>query len=382
MSKAVVPKILIVTLDYKPRLGGLANYLYGLAREMPKDKIAVLADRGLIANSTPDVGHTVHYKTLLSRKVRPRWLPAFKSLSQTIDTEKPDLMIVGNILPLGLVAYVIGRFKGLEYYVSLHGLDILAAQATPRKKMIARFILKHAKAVMSNSEFTKQEAEKLLGKTKRPMLIIHPCPMKDVPPPPMPKEEYKHRHGFNPDQTVLLSVGRLVKRKGFHNVIKAMPDIIRRQPDVRYIIVGNGPEEKRLRELVSRMNLTNVVEIQPNVSDIDLEEYYRLADIFIMPNYRIGPDVEGFGLVFLEANQYHLPVIGGRSGGVPEAIKEGKSGLLVEPNNIDSITKAVLRLSENKTLRTDMGMFAQDRVVEQFKWQHEMNKIVFAYNNL
>ena len=379
---AVVPKTLIVTFDYLPKRGGVANYLYGVAREFPEGKVAVLADKNLLQGDEPHEQHHIYYETMFSTTSFPKWRPAFGTLSRTVETFKPELLIVGNILPLGLVTYVVSRIHKIDYYVSLHGLDILAAQTKPRKRMVARFVLKHAKAIVVNSEYTKTVVETFLGKGGKPIIVVNPCPLYEVPAPGKSKEAYKEAAGYNADQLILLSVGRLVKRKGFHNVIAALPGLIKKVPDIKYIIVGSGPEERRLAELVARNGLENIVEIHTDVSDEKLARYYRLADIFVMPNYQIGPDVEGFGLVFIEANQYSLPTIGGRSGGVPEAIKDGKSGMLIEPNSVDAIYEAILKLANDKVLRQDMGIFAQDWVAEHFIWRHEVNKIVFAFNNL
>jgi phosphatidyl-myo-inositol dimannoside synthase len=377
----IIPKILMFTLDYLPKKGGLSHYIYGIARELPEGKIVVLTDSSLKPEKPINVGHPIYYETLLNATSRPQWLPAFSALKRIIDKERPDLVIVPQLLPLGLVAYIICKLRGVDFYISLHGLDIFNAQITSRKRLVARFVLKRADAIITNSEYTKAETEKFLG-VKRAIIIVNPCPLTTVSKTTKTKDMYRKEKGLNVDQIVLLTVGRLVKRKGVHSVIEAMPEILKKEHEVRYIIIGKGPEERRIRELIQRKRLEGSIELHTAVGDEELESYYRLSDIFIMPSMKIGPDVEGFGLVFLEANQYSLPVIGGRSGGIPEAIQDGKSGFLVDPYSIEEIKNAVLTLATDKNTREAMGKYAKKRVEEHYIWRHEVNKLIFVYNNI
>jgi len=211
-------------------------------------------------------------------------------------------------------------------------------------------------------------------------VVVYPCPLEQ--PKVYDKNEARNYLEVNYDQTVLLSVGRLVRRKGFDTVIKAIPSVVKECHDVKYYILGDGPEKKRLQELIDRMELSNIVEIRSGVSDHVLSKYYSAADMFVMPNRQIGPDVEGFGLVFLEASLYKLPSIAGNSGGAPEAVKDGTTGIVVDPNSQEELVKSLVKLSCDRELRIEMGTMGKMRTEEHFKWRHEVNKLVFAYNNV
>ena len=130
------------------------------------------------------------------------------------------------------------------------------------------------------------------------------------------------------NKKILLSVGRLIERKGIDTVIQALPALLKRWPNLVYLIVGQGPAEKKLRQLVHNKNLAGRVYLIKNVTTQNLPAWYQLCDIFVLPARQIGPDVEGFGLVYLEANLFGKPVIGGRSGGVAEGVIDHQTGLL------------------------------------------------------
>ncbi len=150
----------------------------------------------------------------------------------------------------------------------------------------------------------------------------------------------------------LISVGRLVGRKGFDHAIEAMGIVSKILPNVQLDIVGEGPEYKNLAALISKYQLGGLVTLHGKVSMEKLIEFYRSSDLFLMPN-RTMPDgdTEGFGLVFLEANACGLPVIGGRAGGAVDAIRDGRTGYLIDPENIEEIANRIHKLLTNEELR-------------------------------
>jgi phosphatidylinositol alpha-1,6-mannosyltransferase len=148
-----------------------------------------------------------------------------------------------------------------------------------------------------------------------------------------------------------LTVGRIVPRKGFDAVIRALPKIIESVPDVHYLIVGTGHFRPTLESLIAELRLEDRVTFTGQVSDEDLADYYRLCDLFIMPNREMPDgDTEGFGLVFLEANACGKPVIGGLAGGAVEAVRSEQNGLLVDGWSVNEVGEAVVRLLTDSDL--------------------------------
>jgi phosphatidylinositol alpha-1,6-mannosyltransferase len=167
---------------------------------------------------------------------------------------------------------------------------------------------------------------------------------------------------------VILTVGRLVERKGHEFVLKALPLIAERYPQLKYLIIGKGPMEKKLRNIVERKKLSDVVEFHGEVDNI--ADFYGNCDVFIMPSRFIEKkgDVEGFGLVFLEANFFGKPVIAGNSGGISDAVIDGETGILVNPENPKEIADAVLKLFDDPKLARKLGEQGRKRVLEEFTW--------------
>jgi phosphatidylinositol alpha-1,6-mannosyltransferase len=159
-------------------------------------------------------------------------------------------------------------------------------------------------------------------------------------------------------------------------VIEALPEIIKKVPNVIYLICGKGPHKKKLISLVNKNNLSDYVKFLGQLPQEDLTAYYQLCDVFIMPSRQLpNGDVEGFGIVFIEANLFGKPVIGGRSGGIPEAILDGQTGVLVNPIDIINIADAAIQLLTDKTLSQRLGQQGQIRARNDFDWKIQTEKI-------
>lgn len=170
------------------------------------------------------------------------------------------------------------------------------------------------------------------------------------------------------NRKVILTVTRLVKRKGVDTVLRAISAIRDKFPNILYLIAGEGPEETRLKKLTTKLNLQNQVKFIGRIDYKKLPEYYNAADMFIMASRTELPDVEGYGIVFLEANACGKPVIGTNSGGVPDAIVHGKTGLIVPENNDLKLVEAISELLCNSEIATLMGVKGRERVINEMNW--------------
>jgi len=178
----------------------------------------------------------------------------------------------------------------------------------------------------------------------------------------------------------ILSVGRLVERKGFDLVIKSLGKIADQLFDWRYVIIGEGPFEDKLRSLASEYNLTEKMEILGNVGFNELLGWYHAADIFIMTSRSIPEkgEVEGLGLVYMEAGSAAVPVIAGKSGGVSDVVRDGVNGLLVNPLSIEEVAGAILRLYRDATLREKLGLHGRSLAETEWRWEKVAKKIIEA----
>ena len=177
----------------------------------------------------------------------------------------------------------------------------------------------------------------------------------------------KEQLGYEENDLLILTVGRLIERKGQSKVIQAVSNIIPDFQNLKYAIIGNGPERNNLENMILSKNLSNNITILDNISDKMLSDYYSACDLFALPNnFNLPNDVEGFGIVFLEANLYKKPVIAGYSGGVIEAVQNKKTGLLINPNNPSELEKSIIMLLKNRELRDKLGKNGQERVIKKF----------------
>jgi phosphatidylinositol alpha-1,6-mannosyltransferase len=167
---------------------------------------------------------------------------------------------------------------------------------------------------------------------------------------------------------VLLTIARLVPRKGIDSVLEALAAVRRAVPDLVYVVAGDGPDRERLVELARRLGVDESVRFVGAVEDAELPLWYSLGDVFVMPSRSDPPDVEGFGIVYLEAAACERPVVAARAGGVPDAVADGVSGLLVEPGDRDGLARALAELLSDPARRANLGRRARERVLAELTW--------------
>ena len=350
--------ILLFTLEYPPFKGGVANY-YGnlVGRWSADDHICVLRN---------------NESQLIKEWMPIKWLPAVWQLYSMIRKEKIDHIIVGHILPLGTVAYFVSKITKTPYTVILHGMDITYAQKTPRKKKIAGKILEQAAAIICVNNYTAELTRQLVKiDQQHKVIVVHPGIDSQLAADKQLVAEMKIKHNLN-NAIILFSVGRLVKRKGFDNVIKAMPEILKSVPNLYYIIGGDGPDKIYLKELAKGIDH---ILFLGSITDKEKWAWLSLCDILIMPARNIDGDFEGFGIVYLEANLAGKPVIAGDSGGVRDAVQGAYSGILIDPENIDRIAGAVIGLAQDAKLRIKLGEQGRSRALNEFNWEKQITKI-------
>lgn len=370
-------KSLLITLEFPPQIGGVGNYLFNIVNYFPTQDIVVLAEK--TPTLPPFTNYKVYQKKLLTtfKFIWPKWIFLFFLAKKIIKKESIKYIQVSHALPVGTVALMIKKYLGLPYLVYTHGMDILLPQSSKRKTRLIKSIFNNADRVIANSRFTKDELLKL-GVDDEKITIVHPCANSVPKKIDLKKQEEIVNKYHLQDKKILFTVGRLVARKGHDLVIKSLRKVIERFPNVVYLVSGDGPNKQNLINLTDAMNLSDKVIFLGEISDDDLQIFYRLCNIFIMPAREIKEkgDVEGFGLVFLEASLFAKPVIGGKSGGQPDAIEDGYSGLLVNPNDEYEIANAIIKLLESPELAEKLGQQGRQRVLEKFRWDEEAKKII------
>lgn len=386
-----IKKSLLITLDFPPNLGGVATYYYNVCKNLPPDKIVVLAPkqegdaefdkkqnfpiiRKNLINQFPNF-NSRSIDGIFKIASTVKWLSLIKYFKPIIKSHQIELIQAGQVLPIGTLAMFYKRKNQIPYIFYAHGLDILLPQKFKRKKTMLKQIIKEAEAIVANSYFTKDELIKL-GADSQKIIVVYPCPNLEIESVSEWKtEKILEEHALK-DKKIILTVGRLVERKGHDMVIRALPKIIQAIPEVLYLIVGTGPNKENLEKLVNLLGLRDYVKFLGVTDQNDLAAYYQICDVFLMPSRQLtNGDVEGFGIVYLEANLFGKPVIGGKSGGVPEAIIDEKTGLLVNPTDINEIAQKTIGLLTDQAYAQRLGLQGLQRVTEEFDWPSQTEKI-------
>jgi phosphatidylinositol alpha-1,6-mannosyltransferase len=227
-------------------------------------------------------------------------------------------------------------------------------------------LLRAAQVVFAISQGTANTAVDL-GVTPERIRVIHPAVNPALATSKTPPKTVRQRHGLQ-GKKCILTVGRLVERKGFDTVIRALPAILEVVPEAHYLIVGRGPVESGLKHLAADLGLEQHITFVGYVPDNELAAYYQTSDLFVMISREIPGkgDVEGFGIVYLEANLLGKPVVAGRSGGVADAVMDEETGLLVNPCDLGEVSAAVTRLLSDPALAHRMGETGRARVLSDF----------------
>ncbi|RMH04076.1 MAG: glycosyltransferase family 4 protein [Nitrospirae bacterium] len=274
---------------------------------------------------------------------------------------------VVRVLPEGLVALCVKWIAKVPYLLYAHGEEIQTGLTSRKFRWLIPQIYKGAFAIIANSRNTKCLVEGL-GIPERKIHVIHPgvdtaefCDAEQA------GMAVRRRHGIEIGP-VLLTVGRLQRRKGQDMVIRTLPTIKKTFPFVRYLIVGTGEEEAFLKQLAREHAVSEHVIFAGRVEDAELKGYYAACDIFVMPNRQIGEDIEGFGIVYLEASAMGKPVIGGKSGGTEDAILDGVTGIRVDGHDVHAVTDALLTLLRDASMRKTMGQQGRHWVEREFSW--------------
>ena len=359
---------LLVTLEYPPFHGGIAHYYGHLVKNWP--------DLGTMA-----VLNNNNYQLQAKSGFWP-WRRAFSTIGQAIRRSGINFVLVGQILPLGTVVWLLSYVLPIKYGVFVHGMDWGMAVSRPRKRWLAQRVMHRAATVIAGNSYVAGLVQQAVPGVASRLIIINPG--LDKAEPPIIAKDYlvalRQRYDLNNCQ-ILLTVGRLVERKGVDRVLAAMPELVVKYPNLRYIIIGQGPYLEYCRQLVKQLAIDSAVIFITTADDQERAAWYQLADVFIMPSRQIGGDFEGFGIVYLEANCASKPVIAGRSGGVGDAVVDGLNGLLVNPESIAEIVTAVNRLLSDQALRHRLGQAGQQRLVD-FLWPALATKLSRFINKI
>lgn len=366
-------RFLVLTELFLPTKGGTAVWFDEVYRRLGgKDIHIVTAD--VPGAAVYDLNHpnTIH-RLALKRLgwLRPESLVMylkflFVSLWLAL-THRFDAIHAGRALPEGLVGWLVARLVFRPVTIYAHGEELTGWGRGNKYKAMC-FALRHADVVVANSDFTR---DTLIGMGVAPAFIKVIYPGVDIERfrPGLPYDDLRKGLGLSPRARLVLSVGRLSRRKGFDTVIRCLPGLVASGQDVHYAIIGTGEDLDYLKDLACRTNVSDRVHLLGHVSMDDLPRWYNACDLFALVNREIGGDTEGFGLVFLEAAACGRAAIAGKAGGTGSAVREGYSGLRVDGADEREVATAILALLTETERATVFAENALSRARSEFSWE-------------
>lgn len=363
--------LLISGVYFPPQVGGISRIMERFALTLGRKRLCCLTGAaGGPARIGKQGAKVYRSPTLFSdRSKLVRGMAWARTLGAILLFERPRAVLLGTVDD-GHYGLWLRRRVGLPYVVWTHGNEISRILSAPERHDYALRVLAQAARVVAISRFTAGLVERCGVSADRIEVVYPACDVDVFLPRPVPPNLQTKLLGGRAGGRVLLTIGNLVARKGHDMVIKALPEVRRTVPDVTYLIVGDGPYRGELERLAVELGVRDHVVFAGRADDAELASIYALADVFIMASRerREENDVEGFGLVYLEAAACGKPVIGGRSGGVPEAIQEGVTGLLVDPEDPMDIARAITRTLSEPGLSAALGAAGAARVRREFTW--------------
>jgi phosphatidylinositol alpha-1,6-mannosyltransferase len=293
---------------------------------------------------------------------------ALRRLRPLLHSERVEMVHCGRCLPEGVMALALKWRYGLPYLCYVHGEDVTTATYSREHAWMVRRVLRNAEFLIANSQNTERVLRDEWGIAAERVCVLHPGVDTDYFSPGGDDRTIRERLGWG-NRPVLLTVGRLQKRKGHDVMIRALTTIRRAIPNVLYVVAGDGEERPALEALASSENATGHSQFLGEISDADLLACYRQCELFVLPNRQVGKDIEGFGMVLLEAQACGKAVVAGASGGTAETMRIPETGAVVCCEGPDELAALVSELLSDHERVKRMGEAAREWVVSRFDWK-------------
>lgn len=374
-----MPGAFLLTYDFPPMGGGIARLMGELARHYPAGSL-VVSTGTMPGGDATDAGfpNRVDRVAVPARRLRTLrglmfWSRRATALARDVG---PSFAWCGQLRPAAYPAKWLNERLGVPYGIIVHGGDLLGLQhrihQSRVKRGTARSLLASASVIVANSRWTGDLCHVVLGELG---LDGHDGLVRVVPlgtdpgrfRPGLATEAVRARHGLGPGRW-LLTVARLVPHKGVDVTLHALAGLVADHPDLGYAVVGRGEQQAELEQLARQLGLADRVRFLTEVSDADLPALYNAAALYVGASRQAGLDVEGFGISLLEASASGLAVVAGRSGGIPDAVKDGETGLLVDAESPRAVAAAIRDLLSDRERAARLGRQGREAVETYYNW--------------
>lgn len=368
---AVSKKILFVTNDFGPRAGGIETFIIGLIERLPHSLVTVYTSAQGDTREY-DAAWLANYGVQVIRDKSTILLPTprvTRAVAQVVKSAQMEIIAFGAAAPLAFMASSLRRAGATRIIALTHGHEVWWSALFPFS-LIMRRIGATTDALTYLGEFTRGAISKALT-TKAAQAMVKIAPGIDIEHfAPVDSSALRASLGLE-KKKVIVSVGRLVHRKGQDHLIESMTAVVNEVPNAHLVLVGEGPYRKHLMNLVEKLSLHDCVTFIGRIQYEDLPTYFCVGDVFAMPSRSrfFGLEVEGLGIVYLEASACGLPVIAGASGGAPDAVLDGVTGVVVDGLDNAAIAVEIINLLKDPARASAMGRAGREWIVDKWRWE-------------
>jgi len=370
---------LLTTYDFPPIGGGISRMMGEFTKRYPAGTLLVSTgshpDSGAVDAGLPNRVDRIAIQSSRLRTIQGLlvWSHRARSLARSF---RPGFVWCGNLKPAGYPALWVRRCEGIRYGIFLHGSELLLLQSrigkSRRKSLAAKAILRHASVLVTVSAWTRALCLDVLAELgwAPKDFDVRTIPLGTDPrqfQPGLDTREVRARYGLE-DGRWLITVARLAAHKGVDTGLQVLADLRRDYPDLRYAVVGTGIKLGQLEALARELGVTDRVRFLTTVPDADLPALYNCAEIYLGLSRPAELLIEGFGITFSEAAACGIPAVGGRAGGIPDAVNDGETGILVDSTDPRSVGEVVRCLLEDRALGRRMGRAGRRAVERYFNW--------------
>jgi phosphatidylinositol alpha-1,6-mannosyltransferase len=366
-------KTLCITNDFGPRAGGIETFVIGLIERMPRDSVVVY---------TSNQGDTVEYDrnwlekygVEVIRDKRKVLLPTFrvgKQVRKVLHDRGIERVFFGAAAPLALLSQGLRKAGATRIVALTHGHEVWWAKVWPFNWLLRR-IGNGVDVLTYLGSFTQRAISRSLSKGAREAMVrIAPGIDTSHFAPDVTSSQLKSELDLE-GKRVIVSVGRLVHRKGQDTLVESLPRILESYPDAHLLFVGVGPHLQYIHKRAVQLGVLASISFVGRVQYQELPRFISVGEIFAMPSRSrlAGLEVEGLGIVYLEASACGLPVVGGLSGGAPDALLEGETGFAVDGLSPDCVSEAIIKLLDDPEMGKRMGSRGRQWIVDEWEWQH------------
>ncbi|MGO3796238.1 MAG: glycosyltransferase family 4 protein [Pauljensenia sp.] len=370
---------LLVTNDFPPTIGGIQSYLDDFTKRLPPQDLTVLVSTPHEADKAAVLDAAAAYDVIRHDSLVLLPIPSVRDhMTRIIQERGIETVWFGSSVPLGLLGAAAKEAGATRVIVTTHGHEVGWSRA-PGTRQVLKRVMETTDVVTYISEYALRNLRPLIPDTKELVKLPSGVDVERFCPDSRARAAMRAHYGIGDAPTVLCG-SRLIKRKGHDTLIRCWPQVVESVPDARLVIVGGGPQARELALLKRSSPVRDSILLLGRKDRTEMPGLLAGADVFCMPtrDRRLGLEVEGLPICYLEAAATGLPVVPGRSGGAPETVHEGETGLTVDGRDPSDVASTLVTLLRDPELRGRMGRAGRQWMEAEWTWPHLVKRLVTA----